>query len=157
MGSIVRGEIVFFCPMKKRFEKDAKTPAQLVELLKSRGLFIAEEDRAERYLMSIGYYRLSAYFSPFQEPKDQFINGASFDDILDLYIFDRKLRLHVLDALERIEELQFVRSYLIRYVRCMALIGMRTRKSSMKNSQKIKMKAIVIFLIKSRRNQKKMS
>ena len=54
-------------------------------------------------MMSIGYYRLSAYFSPFQEPKGQFIKGASFDDILDLYIFDRKLRLHVLDALERIE------------------------------------------------------
>lgn len=89
--------------MKKRFEKDAKTPAQLVELLKDRGLLISEENRAERYLMSIGYYRLSAYFSPFQDPKDQFIKGASFDDILDLYIFDRKLRLHVIDALERIE------------------------------------------------------
>jgi len=89
--------------MKKRFEKEAQTPAQLVELLKSRGLLISDEERAERYLLSIGYYRLSAYFSPFQEPKDQFIKGASFDDLLDLYIFDRKLRLRVLDALERIE------------------------------------------------------
>ena len=33
----------------------------------------------------------------------RFHPGANFDDILDLYIFDRKLRLAVVDALERIE------------------------------------------------------
>lgn len=29
--------------------------------------------------------------------------GRGFDDVLDLYVFDRKLRLLVLDALERVE------------------------------------------------------
>lgn len=34
---------------------------------------------------------------------DDFRAGVAFDDVLDLYVFDRKLRLLVLDALERIE------------------------------------------------------
>jgi abortive infection bacteriophage resistance protein len=33
----------------------------------------------------------------------RFLDGMSFDDVLDLYVFDRKLRLAVMDAVERIE------------------------------------------------------
>lgn len=53
----------------------------------------------------MGYYRLSPYMIPFQEPgkTHRFTEGITFDDVLDLYIFDRHLRLLVLDALERIE------------------------------------------------------
>lgn len=42
---------------------------------------------------------------PFQarETDHQFIANITFDDILNLYIFDRKLRLHLLEAIERIE------------------------------------------------------
>jgi len=41
-----------------------KTPvssAEHIALLKARGLTIADEGRAERYLETIGYYRLSGY------------------------------------------------------------------------------------------------
>ena len=39
--------------------------------LKSRGLVISDEDKAVRYLESIGYYRLSAYMYPFLKvPKE---------------------------------------------------------------------------------------
>ncbi|MCP3951091.1 MAG: Abi family protein [Desulfobacterales bacterium] len=51
----------------------------------------------------MGYYRLAAYFHPFYSEPDIFKKGATFDDILGLYIADRKLRLLTLDALERIE------------------------------------------------------
>ena len=43
---------------------------------------------------------------PFQNPKDEehlFRKCVSFDDILNLYIFDRELRLLLFDAIERIE------------------------------------------------------
>lgn len=42
---------------------------------------------------------------PFQTKKadHQFIAHTTFDDILNLYVFDRKLRLHLLEAIERIE------------------------------------------------------
>ena len=77
------------------FTKQAKTPEQLIEILKLRGLTLADTTRAKRYIQSIGYYRLSAYFTPFQSSKDTFKRSVTFDDILTLYIFDRKLRNHV--------------------------------------------------------------
>ena len=52
------------------YTKPAKSPADLVQQLKQRGLAIADEARAERYIDNIGYYRLSAYMYPFlAEPK----------------------------------------------------------------------------------------
>ncbi|MDV6211831.1 Abi family protein [Rhodococcus erythropolis] len=78
---------------------------ELVGRLSERGLQIPDPDRAGRYLRHIGYYRLSPYTIPFQQgqPEHLFREGTAFDDILDLYVFDRALRLLVMDALERVE------------------------------------------------------
>ncbi|WP_285034976.1 Abi family protein [Plantibacter sp. ME-Dv--P-095] len=66
---------------------------------------IPDRDRTRRYLRHIGYFRLSPYTIPFQSPGTDhlFRDGTSFDDVLDLYVFDRALRLLVMDALERVE------------------------------------------------------
>lgn len=87
------------------YDKPALTSARHVEQWQRRGLAVYDRQRAERYLSSIGYYRLSAYSLPFQEgnPGHHFRSGISFDHVLDLYVFDRELRLLVLDAIERIE------------------------------------------------------
>ncbi len=81
-------------------------PAQ-VERLRSRGLLVPDQARAEHYLRFIGYYRLSAYALPLQHhdvlPDKPFKAGAAFEDILNLYRFDRELRLLAMDAVERIE------------------------------------------------------
>jgi len=71
----------------------------------NRGLLINDLPRTRHYLSVISYYRLSAYTLPFQlgNPEHHFIAGSTFDDVLDLYIFDRQLRLLMLDAIERIE------------------------------------------------------
>jgi len=71
----------------------------------TRGLLIPDLARAHRYLSVISYYRLSAYTLPFQVgyPKHHFRTGTTFESVLDLYIFDRRLRLLILDAIERIE------------------------------------------------------
>ncbi|HEX7388173.1 MAG TPA: Abi family protein [Castellaniella sp.] len=61
-----------------------------------------DPERALRWLTSVNYYRLSAYFLPFKEGEN-FRPGSDFNDIAGLYIFDRKLRLLMLDAIERIE------------------------------------------------------
>lgn len=74
-----------------------------IETLKNRGLIITDEAKAERYLNEISYYRLSAYTLPFQKTKDKFDDNITFQDVLNLYLFDRELRLLVLDAIERIE------------------------------------------------------
>lgn len=89
-----------------RFTKPALTiPQQLIKF-QSRGLHIDNVPEAEHYLRYIGYYRLSAYALPLQQSSaldKPFKPGATFQNILNLYRFDRELRLLVMDAIERIE------------------------------------------------------
>lgn len=76
-------------------------------LLESRGMRIPDPDYAAECLRRAGYYRLSGYWKPFQaDPRgasEQFAPGAAFPDVAALYVFDKRLRLDLLDALERIE------------------------------------------------------
>ena len=87
------------------FTKPATTHTQQIRLLESRGLTIEDEARAKHYLRHINYYRLAGYWLPFEVDHHShlFQSGASFDDVLNLYIFDREFRLHLLDAIERVE------------------------------------------------------
>ncbi|HJC29403.1 MAG TPA: Abi family protein [Candidatus Dietzia intestinipullorum] len=87
------------------FDKPPLSIEDLVERVQDRGLHVPDRAKARRYLQHIGYYRLSPYTIPFQNggPDHLFREGTSFDDVLDLYAFDRALRLLVMDALERIE------------------------------------------------------
>ncbi len=87
------------------FEKPATMYAQQVELLRSRGLLIADAGEAEFYLQHLNYYRLGAYWLPFEadHATHKFRAGTQFSDVLNLYQFDRELRLLVLDAVERVE------------------------------------------------------
>lgn len=88
--------------------KFSKTPLSFkdqVSLLEKRGLLIGDRDKAEYYLSHLNYYRLAAYCLPFEKDHNthQYVEGTTFDQVLDLYIFDRELRLLVLDAIERVE------------------------------------------------------
>ena len=74
-----------------------------IELLKSRHLIIDDEPKALSYLQEISYYRLSAYFLPYQNAKDNFESDITFDQVIKTYSFDRELRLLVFDCIERIE------------------------------------------------------
>ncbi|MCC6281982.1 MAG: Abi family protein [Saprospiraceae bacterium] len=77
-----------------------------IRLLQSRGLNITDTAKAASYLSHISYYRLRAYTFPFQDNRDPnhpFHPDVTFDDVLDVYRFDRKLRVLVFDAIERIE------------------------------------------------------
>lgn len=89
----------------RAYAKPPLSTDDLVSRLADRGLVIPDRGRAERYVRHLGYYRLSPYTIPFQVAgtEHQFRAGVAFDDVLDLYVFDRSLRLLVLDALERIE------------------------------------------------------
>lgn len=88
------------------FSKQYETEADLVTLLKTRGLIISDEAKAIHYLESIGYYRLSAYMHPFlKEPKEahRYKEGTTFGQILSLYRFDKKLRMLLLNEIEKVE------------------------------------------------------
>lgn len=86
---------------------------------------IPDTEEVARVLDTVGYYRLSGYWYPHRvrqpistedptattetEVLDDFEAGTSFDQVVALYEFDRKLRLLVLDAIERIEVVMRVR------------------------------------------------
>lgn len=89
---------------KKEYEKTALTIDEQVDLLRKRGIIIEDENEAKYYLNNISYYHLSGYFKFFQQKDDSFHEGTTFIKVLDLYFFDRKLRLLFLNALERIEK-----------------------------------------------------
>lgn len=86
-----------------------KSRAEQIALLQARGLEISDPVTADECLAKIGYYRLSGYWYSFRERDasgnvtNQFKVGARFSDAVDLYVFDKKLRILALDALERIE------------------------------------------------------
>lgn len=86
------------------YSKPALDDSELLGRWTERGLVITDAARATRYLRHIGYFRLSAYVRSFEGGvRDQLRAGTTFDQVLDLYVFDRKLRLLVLDAIERVE------------------------------------------------------
>ncbi|MBS2038375.1 Abi family protein [bacterium] len=69
-----------------------------------------DKAKALERLTCINYYRLRAYWLPFETPPPSgstephhFRAGTYFEDIIDLYRFDRKLRLLFIDAVERVE------------------------------------------------------
>lgn len=93
---------------KISFSKQAIDLTTQLVLLQQRGMLIEDQARAEHYLRFIGYYRLSGYWFPFQyrdgsADHDSFRPGTNFETILDRYVFDRRLRLLIMDAVERIE------------------------------------------------------
>lgn len=93
-----------------RYNKPALSLPDQAQRLLDRGMICIDRNRLEHYLSHIGYYRLSAYWLPFEKPSVNndsrnhlFLPNTSFEQVLTLYIFDRKLRLLVMEAIERIE------------------------------------------------------
>ena len=71
---------------------------------------VGDEDLMRRWLKTVGYYRLSAYWLPWELPPEdgetrskRFPLNTNFSDIVDIYVFDRKLRLLVMEAIDRFE------------------------------------------------------
>lgn len=101
------------------FNKPAKNVEQQLEILKQRGLSVRQPARAMRFLEVVSFFRLSIYMRPFQIPGDKehrFKPNSEFKDIINLYAFDRELRLLVIDAIERVEVA--VRASLNNYMSC---------------------------------------
>jgi abortive infection bacteriophage resistance protein len=85
-----------------KFTKPPLTLEQQADLLLSRGM-VGDRHLMVSRLRVVNYYRLSAYWYPFRNPDDTLKPGTTFDDIWQRYVFDRRLRLLAMDAIERIE------------------------------------------------------
>ena len=60
---------------------------------------------APHFLSNISYYRLKGYWWEMQDDNinHHFAPDSYFEDVIDLYNFDRHLRLIIFNAIERIE------------------------------------------------------
>ena len=93
--------------------KPFKTYDQQADLLINRGLEnSAIKPQLIQRLQAVGYYRLSGYFYPFRRTAtvngkriklNIFRTGARLKTVWNYYLFDRRLRFLIMDAIERVE------------------------------------------------------
>lgn len=82
----------------KRFSGTLQT--YVVTLGEAHHIEMPDREKALHYLLKIGPMRIVEYARAFN---NRITDSVTFDDVLEVYKFDRNLRLLVLDALERIE------------------------------------------------------
>ncbi|EHH2471566.1 MULTISPECIES: Abi family protein [Vibrio] len=98
---------------KQHYNKSTMSPQSLLDKLKQRGLVIPDENAALNALKFIGYFRLRGYCYPFYQMTQErkplpvlpktFIEGTTFDDIVSLYEFDRRVRLLIIEEIQKVE------------------------------------------------------
>ena len=74
--------------------KDFKTIDEQLEILRSRGLIIDDENIAKEFLLYNNYYLISGYSLTLRK-NNIFSKSASFQNIIDIYNFDHEFR-HVI-------------------------------------------------------------
>lgn len=88
----------------KEFDKTILNIDEKISLLKQRWLIVDDLESAKHHLQHIWYFRLTWYFKFFQDKEtNTFKDWTTFEQVVRLYSFDRKLRLLTLDAIEKIE------------------------------------------------------
>jgi len=85
--------------------KPAYTISEQIALLKQRGMTFRNEAQAHELLKNINYYRLKGYWRDtlIDETQHDFQPGTCFENIMERYDFDRKLRQILFGAIEQIE------------------------------------------------------
>ncbi|MDA3955837.1 Abi family protein [Oceanispirochaeta sp.] len=90
------------------YDSPPTTTEEQLELLSLRGMVLPDRDRAAAFLNQVSYYRFSGYalhYEIFENRKrtHKFKEGTSFDDVVQLYDFDSKLRSLLFDSIQDIE------------------------------------------------------
>ncbi len=86
------------------YKKPALVIDEQIQLLKERGIKINSEEDLANWLKNVSYFRCKNYFKNFRDTTTRrFISLTSFEDVKNLYLFDKKLRLLIFDALEIVE------------------------------------------------------
>lgn len=84
--------------------KPATTYEKQIEILASRGLQIENHEAAIQMLRGVNYYRFTAYALTYKNNRTNTYNDSiSFEHIMTIYKFDKKMRHLLLEHLETIE------------------------------------------------------
>lgn len=88
--------------MEYRDHKPALTFEEQLELLKSRGLIVEDDNLALSILNRVNYYKLSGYSLGLRS-ENKFYEDTTFDQIYRLYLFDKHFSLLLVDLIESVE------------------------------------------------------
>lgn len=79
--------------------------SDIINLLKSRGLVINYESEALEFFKRVSYFRLANYLHPMEKDKVNHIfkPNSNFENAINLYNFDRDLRLLLFSAVQSME------------------------------------------------------
>lgn len=83
--------------------KKPTTFHEQMELLRSKGFIVSDENRCISFLQKANYYRLSAYLLPFRKKDKTYIQGIPFEQIQSMYAFDQRVRSVLFSIIEDIE------------------------------------------------------
>lgn len=91
--------------MKPLYNSEAYDLDGILQMLRTQGLEIEDEARAQRVLSNVSYTRLKNYLTTLMEDRKshKFMKGASFEKAYALYGFDRRLRELIFHEMEKIE------------------------------------------------------
>lgn len=100
----VGGLFFYTNEIMKNYDKPFRKPKDLVTHLQNKGLIIPDIDAAIKTLSQINYYRFKSYLFPlYDEEKNKYKPGSTFDNGLDLYLYDNGLRNDIFYVISRIE------------------------------------------------------
>jgi len=87
--------------------KPAYTISDQIALLKHRGMLFKNESKARRLLNNISYYRLKGYWWDVQSDTvlHTFRSDVYFEDIIERYDFDRRLRIILFESITLIRNI----------------------------------------------------
>lgn len=77
---------------------------ELIDYIKSKNIKIRDEGNLKQILEYNNYYYITGYKSPFKNNDGSYKSNVYFDDIFELYQFDKKLKLIFMEVLFEIEQ-----------------------------------------------------
>ncbi len=90
---------LLFLVWNLKYSKPPLSHEEQLNQLGQRGLMCTDRTESFHYLEHLNYYRLAAYWLPFEmdHASHTFRAGTTFQDSLNLYIFDRNAVSHTFD------------------------------------------------------------
>ncbi|WP_082680431.1 Abi family protein [Caviibacter abscessus] len=86
-----------------KLNKKLLSEKEFIGYLENKNLKFKDKEKAITTLKHISYYKLKEFSYKFINSQNKYLDNIYFEDILDRFFLDKKLRLKLLDAIEIIE------------------------------------------------------
>lgn len=87
------------------YDKQPINIDEQLALLQNRGLMIADVATAKLQLRNISYFRIASYLRYMEQDRQYHLykSGSTFEQAINLYLFDKELRQLIFKAIQDIE------------------------------------------------------